>query len=77
MGSPFCNKTTSELSTATVLNAGDQTGMNWTDMPLMGIPSNCAQLATSVGSGASSVSHGGNFDSSIGDVVSRSVTSVK
>ena len=70
---PDCVSFTTELSTATVLDAGAQIGVNWTDVPLMGDPGGgCESLAVSSTSGGVTVSHSGNFDSAVGDVVSRS-----
>ena len=75
---PDCVAFTSELSTATVLDAQNQQGNDWTAVPLMGSPgAGCAALATSVTAGGSSVSHSGNFDSVFGDIVSRSVVVTK
>ena len=70
---PDCVSFTTERSTATVLDNNAQIGVNWDDVPLIGDPAGgCASLATSSTSGSTLVGHSGNFDSGIGDVVSRS-----
>ncbi len=68
-----CLDFTTELSTALVLNAGAQEGVSWEATPLMGSPGSCANLATSV-SLATTVAHGPNADSTIGDIVTRFFT---
>ncbi len=75
---PDCVEYTTELSTATVLDDGAEIGVNWTDVPLLGDPGGgCAPLSTGNTSGSRLVSHSGNFDSGIGDVISRSVLVAK
>ncbi len=75
---PACTPFTTELSTATVLDDGAELGVNWTDVPLMGDPGDgCESLATSTTSGSRLGAHTGNFDSGIGDVITRTVSETK
>ena len=69
-----CFPLTSESSVALGLNSGNQDGVSFDGIPLMGVPrGNCLDLALSVTSGGRTVGHAGTYDSSIGDVFTNTI----
>jgi len=70
---PDCVSFTTESSSAFVNNDNNDEANDYEAVPLMGDPGEgCTALITSVATGSKLVAHSGNFDSTIGDLITRS-----